>query len=210
MKRNRGLGLTEMLVATCSSLLIVAAVGGFARAESRLLEREARRLRLHEASRRVLDLIARELRGAGFAPVAGDFDGATDGLFVATPDRLEVRSDLHGASAQTPPDGRLDGDSDERIGFFLNASRGLVAETVGRQTLSLTLDSMVPAGGLLFRYFDACDLEITPAGGTELSAEQRPSVRRIAVSLVVRDGGGEVITAEASSALRNRTGLRCR
>jgi len=210
MKRSRGLGLIEMLVATCSSLLIVAAVGAFARAESRLLDREACRLRLHEASRRVLDLIARETRGAGFAPIAGDFDGAADGLFVATPDRLELRSDLHGPSALTPPDGHLDADSDERIGFFLNVSRGLVAETVGRQTLSLTLDSMVPPGGLLFRYFDACDVEITPADATGLSAEERASVRRIAVSLVVRDRGSEVVAAEASSVLRNRTGVRCR
>jgi hypothetical protein len=210
VKRNAGLGLTEMLVAMCSSLLIVAAVGGFARAESRLLDREAHRLRLREASRRVLDLVARELRGAGFAPAAGDFDGATDGLSIAAPDRLEVRSDLHGASAQTPPDGHLDVDSDERIGFFLNASRELVAETVGRQTLSLTLDSMVPAGGLAFRYFDACDLEITPAAGAELSAEERASVRRVGVSLVVRERGGDAITAEVSSALRNRSRLQCR
>jgi Tfp pilus assembly protein PilW len=209
VKKRAGLGLIEILVATCSSLLVLAAVGGFARAEARLLDREARRLRLREASRRVLDLVVREIRGTGFAPTAGTFDGAADGLSIAAPDRIEIRSDWHGSSAGTPPDGVLDPDSDERTGFFLNASRGIVAETVGRQTLSLTLDSMVPADGLLFRYFDVCGLEITPASGPELSADERAKVRRVAVSLVVRERGGETITAEASSALRNRTGLEC-
>jgi hypothetical protein len=201
--------LIEMLVAMGSSLLVLAAVGGFARAEARLLGREARRLRLCEASRRVLDLVVREIRGAGFAPAAGTFDGAADGLSVAAPDHLELRSDWHGSSARTPPDGELDPDSDERTGFVLNATRGTVAETIGRQTLSLTLDSMVPANGLLFRYFDACGLEILPAAGPELSSEERSKVRRVDISLVVREPGGEAIAAEASSALRNRTRLEC-
>lgn len=209
VRKRAGLGLVEMLVATCSSLLVIAAVGGFARAEARLLDREARRLRLREASRRVLDLAVREIRGAGFAPVAGDFDGTADGLSLAAPDRLEIRSDWHGSSGGTPPDGHLDPDSDERTGFFLNASRGIVAETVGRQTLSLTLDSMVSANGLAFRYFDACGEEITPAAGPDLAAEERARVRRVEISLVVREQGGDAITAEASSALRNRVGLRC-
>lgn len=205
----KGLTLVELLVSLGAALLIVAAIGGFARDESRLLDREAGRLRLREASRRVLEMVVRELRGAGFASIAGGFDGSRGGISVADGDHVEVCSDLHGAAAASPPDGALDPDSDERIGFFSSPSRGVVSQSVGRQTLSLTLESMVPAGGLVFRYFDACGAEI-PTGAGELSAEDRARVRVVGARLTVRERSGESVTTEVSSALRNRAGLRCR
>jgi Tfp pilus assembly protein PilW len=208
MNTRCGFTLLELLVSVTSSLLIVAAVGSFSRAESRMVDRESRRLRLREANRRVLEMIAREVRGAGFAPVPGSFDGGRDGLAVAARDRIELRSDLHGATTTDPPDGTLDVDSDERIGFFLNASRGTVSESVGRQTLPLTLDSTVSAGGLVFRYLDACGDEILPAAGTDLSADERPRVRSIAVGLTIKEGA-ESVAEELTAALRNRRSLRC-
>jgi Tfp pilus assembly protein PilW len=197
-----------MLVAVASSLSILAAVGGFARAESRMLDRECRRLRITEANRRVLEMIARELKGAGFAPVPGGFDGAADGLAVAGRGRIEVRSDLHGATAGDPPDGLLDVDSDERVGFVLNAARGLVSESIGRQMLPLTLESAVPPDGLWFRYFDACGEEVVPATGTELAAEERARVRSVDIRLTIREAGA-ALAGEVNVTLRNRQGLRC-
>ncbi|HUE38927.1 MAG TPA: hypothetical protein VMR29_05445, partial [Candidatus Binatia bacterium] len=181
----RAFTLVEMLVAVGSSLSILAAVGGFARAESRMLQRECRRLGATEASRRVLDSIAREIRGAGFAPVAGGFDGVADGLSIAARSRIELRSDAHGATSADPPDGILDPDSDERISFSLNAARGVVSESIGRQALPLTLESVVPADGLVLRYFDACGEELVPATGSELAAAERAQVRRVTIALSV-------------------------
>jgi Tfp pilus assembly protein PilW len=202
-----GFSLLEVLVAAASSLLILGAVGNFARAESRMVDRESRRLRAREAARRVVEMIAREVRGAGFAPVAG-FDGARDGLAVAARDHLEIRSDLHGTRSGDPPDGILDPDSDERIGFSLNASRGVVSESVGRQTLPLTLDSAVPRDGLVLRYFDACGAELVPTAGVELSADDRARVRAVVARLTVVERG-ETVATEARAALRNRGTLRC-
>ena len=128
MKFRNGWTVVEMLAATTCSLLILAALGGFARAQTRFLDRESRRLEVRETCRRVLDMIAREVRGAGYSPVAGAFHDSGDGLAIAGRDHLELRSDLHGASASDPPDGILDADSDERIGFVLNPARGLVSE----------------------------------------------------------------------------------
>ena len=209
MRTRAGFTVIEVVVAAASSVLIVGAVCGFARAETRWLDHEGRRLRLREASRRVLDLVAREIRGAGFAPVNGGFDGAADGLSVAARDHLEIRFDLHGVTAAADPDGVLDVDSDERIGFTANASRGLVSESVGRQGQSLTLDSTVPSDGLVFRYFDACARELMPPLGGELLPSARATVRRIDVSLTVHEPGGDTIVAQTSSALRNRTDLSC-
>lgn len=205
----RAFTLLELLVTMASSLLVLAAIGGFCRAESQLLEREARGARLREASRRVIEMVAREIRGAGFAPTSGPFDGAADGLSLARAERLEVRSDLHGAAGGDPPDGVVDPDSDERIGFFLNPARGLVDQTVGTQTRPLTLDSMVPANGFHLRYFDACDGEIVPPAAGALSAAERARVRRIAVALTISDATGSSISAEVSAALRNRGDLKC-
>ena len=208
-RTRAGFTVVEMLVAVGSSLTILAAVGGFARAESRMLDGERRRLRAAEADRRVLDMIAREIKGAGFAPVRGGFDGAADGLAVGGRDRIELRSDLHGATSADPPDGVLDVDSDERIGFVLNAARGLVSESIGRQVLPLTLESAVPPQGLWFRYFDACGGEIVPAIGAELAADERSRVRSVTIGLIIRESRAGAIVGEVTSTLRNRQGLRC-
>lgn len=204
----RGFSLLELLVSAASALLIVAAVCGFARAEGRLLDDEARRLRLREVSRRVLSMVVREVRHAGFTPRAGTFDGATDGLTLALRNRIEVRADLHGSASGDSPDGRLDVDSDERSGFALNETRGLVSLESGRQTLPLTLDGVVPAGGLAFRYFDACgdELPLSPSG---LTADARARVTRVHTTLTVRDVRGDALTASASATLRNRVEARC-
>jgi len=205
----RAFTVLELVVTMASSLLILAALGGFCRAENRLIDRESRGTRLREASRRVLEMVSREIRGAGFAPALGSFDGSADGLSAARADRIEVRSDLHGAADDDPPDGVSDPDSNERIGFFLNPGRGLVDQTVGRQTSPLTLDATVPADGFRLRYFDACDREIVPPTAGELSAAERARVRRITVALTVRDAAGGSMSAETSAALRNRGDLRC-
>jgi hypothetical protein len=204
-----GWTVVEMVAAMTCSLLILAALGGFARAQTRFLDRESRRLELRETCRRVLDMIAREVRGAGYAPVDGTFDGAADGLAIAARDHVELRSDLHGASPGEPSDGILDADSDERVGFLLNPSRGSVSETIGRQTVPLTLDFTVPIGGFEIRYFDACESEVVPAGGASLTAAERARVRSIGARLAVTqpDVGG--VSAEFLSTLRNREQLRC-
>ena len=128
---------------------------------------------------------------------------------VAASDHLELRSDQHGASSGDPPDGELDTGSDERIGFVLNSTRGVVSQTIGRQSNPLTLDGMIPRGGLVFRYFDACDDEVAVPPSGELAEADRRRVRRIAIRLTVREGSRESITNEATAALRNRAGLRC-
>ncbi len=209
MKGTRGWTIVELLAAMACSLLILGALGGFVRGQTRFLDHELRRLALRETCRRVLDMVAREVRGAGYEPVGGTFDGAADGLAVAARDRIELRSDWHGSSSADQPDGILDVDSDERIGFFLNPARGLVSETVGRQTLPLTLDSTVPANGFELRYLDACGAEVIAASGASLTAEERARVRSVAARLNVTQPGIGAVSADIVSTLRNREALRC-
>lgn len=209
MNQRSGFTLVEIVVSLAAALLILAAAGSFSRSQSRAFEREARHLALRETVRRVLATVSREIRGAGFAPVAGSFDGASGGLTVAEAQRIEVRADLHGAATDEPPDGAVDDDSDERIGFSLSASRGLVSETIGRQSQPLTLDGMVSANGLAFRYFDACDAEIPVPAGGGLDVTSRARVRRVAVHFQARQPGGDAVAGDTTATLRNRDALRC-
>jgi Tfp pilus assembly protein PilW len=209
VNRRSGFTIVEIVVSLASALVVLAAAGSFARSQSRAFEREARHFALRETVRRVLDTISRELRGAGFAPVSGSFDGASGGLTIAEATRIELRADLHGAASGDPPDGAVDDDSDERIGFLLSASRGSVSETVGRQSQPLTVDGMVPTNGLVFRYFDPCDVEIPVPSGGGLDAAGRARVRRIAVHFLAQQPGGDAVAAATTATLRNRGELRC-
>src|SRR4029079_9902002 len=104
-----------------------------------------------------------------------------------------------------PPDGILDADSDERIGFVLNPARGLVSETVGRPTLPLTPDFLVSPGGFEFRYFDACGTEVASPSGALLTAEERARVRSVGAHLEVTQPSVGRVSADVFSTLRNRS-----
>jgi Tfp pilus assembly protein PilW len=209
VNRPSGFTIVEIVVSLASALLVLAAAGSFSRSQSRAFERAAGHFTIRETVRRVLATISQELRGAGFTPVAGSFDGSSGGLTIAEAQRIEVRADLHGPNSGDPPDGAIDDGSDERIGFLLSASRGTVSETIGRQSQPLTLDGMVPANGLGFRYFDACDVEIPVPPGGGLDDASRARVRRIAVHFLARQPGGDTVGGDTTATLRNRGELRC-
>ncbi len=204
---RRGTTLVELLIASVLGAAIVAAVCGFARAEGRLLEGETTRLRVRETSRRIVGMIVHELRHAGHAPRPGSFDGERDGVSLAFADRVELRSDLHGAAAGDREDGILDADSDERTGFTWNARRRTVMLETGRQTSALTADGAVPAFTL--RYFDPCGDELVP-GAIGLGPDERARVRAVRAALVTVDPrDGLPIAASGTAVLRNREDLAC-
>ncbi len=208
MDRASGYTAIEILVATCSALLTLAALTGVFRLHGRLNNRESRALALRESSRRVLEMMVREVRGAGFEPlVGGSFDAEAEGVSVAGGNFIEIRSDRHGSSATEPPDGTIDLDSDERVAFFNNVGRRTIYQSVGQQILPLTSSSeiLAPPEGLELRYFDSCGRELVLPAGGELSDADRPRVRRIAIVLRLdAPGGSDSISAQAVAALRNR------
>jgi hypothetical protein len=207
----RGYSTVEILVATFGALLTVASLAGGAQAQSRLYARETTLQRLREAERRVLAMMRREIRGAGYAPVAGgSFDGEADALAIARTDWIELRADRHGPTGDDPPDGILESDSDERVGFYRNRTRDMIYESLGEEKLSLTSGVVAREGSLGFAYFDACDRPIAMPAGGELAAADRHRVRRVAVTLRLADpASGAEAAAEASAVIRNRLGLAC-
>ena len=205
-----GYTVIEILVATASALATLAVLGTTTRLQGRLIGRESKALDLREISRRVVEQVAREIRGAGFDPLAqGPFDGPADGISVAAADAIELRSDLQGAASGDPSDGAIDLNSDELISFYRSASRQAVYQSVGQQILPLMSGIVVPQQGFHLRYFDACDQEILPQASGELSDLDRTRVRRVSVFLAVSDAtGGSAVATETAVVLRNRS-LRC-
>lgn len=211
MRSNAGLTLVETLVATAATFVILAGLASTSLFQGRLLSREASALDLRENGRRVLEMIAREIRGAGFAPRGdGAFDGALDGIALARGDAIELRADRHGAADDDSPDGMVDLASDERISFYRNEARKAVYESVGGQILPLTAGVVVPAGGFALRYFDGCGGELRPPEGGELGAGERRRIRLVSIRLHVTTSRGNAELVGKTSALpRNRSPQDC-
>lgn len=203
-----GYTVIEILVAMVSALLTLAAIGGMLRIQGRLFGCEARSLALREASRRVIEMMTKEIRGAGFEPLlSSSFDGRADGIAVARSDLIEIRSDRQGSTSEDPPDGTIDFDSAERVSFFHNQIRQTIYQSVGQQILPLTsvAEVLVSPGGLGLRYFDGCGRELVVPAGGELSSENRIRIRRVALSVTLEDiTGTGSISAETTVTLRNR------
>lgn len=205
----RGASVVEILVASAAAFLVLASCAQTVLAQHELWRLQDSRMRLREGARRVSEAIAREIRGAGFDPLpGGPFDGATDGVSVATVEAIELLADRGGAPDGSP-DGAADPASDERIGFYRSAGQRSVYETIGGLVAPLLDGPEVPPGGLVFRYFDACGGELVP-GVTGLDAATRPRVASVRVRLVLEDPASrERVEAGTVVALRNRQELAC-
>ena len=210
MKSDHGISAVEVLTATASALLVLVSLGHTAVLQQRLFRSEARQLEARESSRRIVDLVARELRGAGFDPLGeGSFDGFREAIIVAARERIEVRADRHGSGGGDAPDGVVDPASDERVTFFRHAATRMIRQSFGDQVLSLS-ELPTPADGFVIRYFDPCGAEIVPPPGLELAEAERMRVRRVTIAAsFVEPGSSSVRSAETSVALRNRAHLGC-
>lgn len=207
----RGSALLELLVASAGALLVVAMVAGLYPTHARAYAGGRDRLELRASLRRVLDGILREIRTLGFDPIVDPtdpaaFDGAADGLAIAEAERIEVRADFRGASAGDPPDDRLDEGSAERTGFQRSTGTDSVTQRTGGLVVPLTDGLRVDAGGLRFRYLDACGVERAPP----LDAAARREIASIRVELSATHLGSSGVEQVAGRvALRNRRGLLC-
>jgi len=114
----------------------------------------------------------------------------------ATPDRLELESDLDG-------DGVIDPASAERLTLVYAASaEGRLMRWVGRQSMSVA--SPVPSDGFRLRYFAADGAEIG-GGAAALDEADRVRVCRVTVELAVRETPDH---AGAETRLRSAAAVR--
>lgn len=142
---QRGVTLTELMVALVMGLATVAAVYSvhLIQVKQRILQEDV--MAMQQNARAAMDLMTRELRMAGFDPMGVNRDGSVSNDFPGVdyhPTELQIKSDLNGNGLLT--------DSNESIVFLYDASTLTLRRKVGRgrQPLAEHIQS------LALKYFD--------------------------------------------------------
>ncbi len=170
--RQHGASLVEVLVSTVFISILMAISYSFARAALMAIRVQAVKSDAQETTVMALDVMARELRMAGFSAAGASLQAVR----AAGPDRVDVAMDLTG-------DGDTD-DSNERIAYsYDGVARQLRRATGGASPQPFI--SNVAALGFQLSYFDAAGAEIT-AGSAGLAPEQLLRVHRIDAALQVQ------------------------
>lgn len=168
--RAAGFTLVELLIALVVFALLATSVAQFARSMLRGVRVLEAASEAQMAARLGAQLIAGELRDAGFHP-AGTLG---NGLRRAAPEALALVRDLNG-----------DGDSadaGEAVGFQHAAAPRVLQRVLGSAPPQPLLND-VPVGGLRFVFRDAAGAVL--GGGGELDDAARARVRRVDTAVTV-------------------------
>ena len=170
-RRARGTSLVELLV----SVLFLGLFTGVLHQFCRTMLRGVRVLEVaceaQEAARIGMELMVRDLRGAGFSPRRT----IAAGVRAAQRDAVEIVSDLNG-----------DGDTDDRnevIAYALNHAQHTLTRTMGNAAPQPMLADVAP-DGLQFTYFGEDGARIALVDGA-VGAADRTRIRRVDVALSI-------------------------
>lgn len=189
-----GFTVVELLIGCLLATLVVGAGIELLRVQVAVARRLQASLAATGGAAWALTVAARDVQVAGSDPRRSGIEA----LSAADGGRVVLQHDRDG-------DGTVDLASDERIILDRSpSSGGRFVRWLGNQSMSIA--SLVPAGGLRLRYFDEAGAEI-PSGGAELTAEARDRVRRVALELDVNEQVG-VVAAQARQ--RTAAALRLR
>ena len=123
LKRNKGFTLVELLVSMLLSLTFLSAVYGFYKVQTRNLKVQENRQEVMEYARGALDLMAREIRNAGYSPTkatsgtncAGTPSSGTV-VVSASSTSFKFTYDYRSSASATTPDGNCN-NTDEEITY---------------------------------------------------------------------------------------------
>lgn len=171
---NRGFTLAELLVAVSVTMLLAGAIFTFQRYQLFALSHQSQQIDLQSSARATLQLFARELRQAGLNPAP-----AFCGIAAASAREIRIQSDLN-------RDGAING-VNEDLTYRYDPSRGAL-ERIDHNNGNRADALIDEVDEVLFRirYFANDGTEIAP-GQASLTAAQRTAVRRVRVSLTLRD-----------------------
>ena len=172
---ERGVSLVDLLVGTAVALVVGTAAVGFVRSQALAMRTEAGQLDLNDSARGVIELMAREIRMAGYNPRCLN-PSPVAAIVTGGPQRLRIQYDLN-------ENGVLDGGAaaSEDVLYDYDSATQSVRRTVGGQVSTLATD--MPSSGFAFRYFQQDGTELVAAGGGALSAAQAAAVWRMSIRL---------------------------
>lgn len=175
MKRRaasqRGMSVVELLLSTVFVSILMAISYTFARAALMTSRVQAIKSDAQEATVMALDIMAHELRMAGFSAAGASLPP----LRTAAPDRVDVVCDLNGDGDTT--------DSNERVAYSYDDAAHELKRATGGASPQPFVRNVAPMGFHL-SYFDTGGSEI-PAAATGMTAAELLRVHRIDVALQV-------------------------
>ena len=168
MTNQRGVTLTELLIALALGLFTIGAVYSvyLNQVKKQIVQEDV--LAMQQTARAALDMMAREIRMAGYDPMGVSRDAASSNDFYGLsyhPTELHVRADLNGNGVLT--------DSKESIVYVYDGSTSTLRRKVGRggrQTMAEHIESFTVS------YRDALGHPTTHA----------PSIRAVDVQVTAR------------------------
>lgn len=127
MTNQRGVTLTELLIALALGLLTIGAVYGvyLNQVKKQIVQEDV--LAMQQTARAAMDMMAREIRMAGYDPMGVNRDSASSNDFHGLgyhPTELHIRADLNGNGVPT--------DSKESIVYLYDDSTSTLRRKVGR------------------------------------------------------------------------------
>jgi Tfp pilus assembly protein PilW len=207
---ERGFTLPDMLVGMTLAIIAGAGAVTFVRSQSLALRVQAGQADLNDSSRGGVELMAREIRLAGYwpcgmsatAPCPGGCPlqgGSGRGIVTgATSTLIRIQADLDGNGAISTASAAT-----EDLTFQYDAANTKVTRTAGTaggaSTSDLTTD--VAAGAFAFRYYNgSTGAEIVPGGGG-LTAAEAAAINRVAIRLEPTKTADARITTQAKASL---------
>jgi hypothetical protein len=183
-RRNRGMGLAEVLVGSALSMIVIGGVYSFYSAQTQALAAQRAYARSQDVTRTVIDLLGRELRMATYDPAGtaittsapgNSCPGVKQGLLIGKLDEIKFVQDLNG-------DGDVV-DESETLHYY---ALGGELNRVDGVTTPVTLVEDLDVSGFVLRYFDNSNppIELVPAGTPPtLSASQRDCVAKVRMTV---------------------------
>jgi len=169
---QHGSSLVELLVSTTFVSILMAISYGFARAALMTARVQATKSDAQEATVMALDIMAHELRMAGFSAAGKPLPA----IQAAAADRVDVVNDLNGDDDTA--------DSNERIMYTYDDAAHEVRRATSGGSPQPFVRNVAPTGFRL-SYFDAAGIEI-PTGSTGMAPTELLRVHRIDVVLQVK------------------------
>lgn len=179
--RARGLSTMEVLAGMGLTLILLAALYTFQRAQLKAARAQNVYSDSQNVTRSVMDLVARELRMASFdpgtalptAPLGGCAPNVKRGIIEATSSKIRFQQDLNGDNAISAVG--------EDVTYDVSGTD--IRRTDGANPPTI-LATGYPSEGFSFQYFDLNNAELVPAGSpAQLTQCQRDSIWKVRVTV---------------------------
>lgn len=168
---DRGFTLIELLIAMAVGLGLLGAMYGVFTMHNKTFTTQEQIAEMQQSARAAMDLMAREIRMAGYDPLGS----ASAGIVSAASDSITFTLDITDSAGTGSPDGDT-GDSNEYITYALYTADGI--QKLGRKSTSTATNQPVAehVQSLAFQYRNA-------AGGITATTAD---IRRIQVAITVQ------------------------